>query len=60
MLFRSLGVAFFAAYQAGQFKSLNEITRKWKKDAMFKPKISKKMRLNLLKGWEQAIKKTLA
>ena len=56
----ALGVAFFAAYQAGQFKSLNEITRKWKKDAMFKPKISKKMRSNLLKGWEQAIKKTLA
>ena len=56
----ALGVAFFAAYQAGQFKSLNEITRKWKKDAMFKPKISKKMRSNLLKGWGQAIKKTLA
>ena len=56
----ALGVAFFAAYQAGEFKSLNEITRKWKKDAMFKPKISKKMRLNLLKGWEQAIRKTLA
>jgi len=56
----ALGVAFFAAYQAGEFKSLNEITRKWKKDAMFKPKISKKMRVNLLKGWEQAIRKTLA
>ena len=56
----ALGVAFFAAYQAGEFKSLNEITSKWKKDAMFKPKISKKMRINLLKGWEQAIRKTLA
>ena len=56
----ALGVAFFAAYQAGEFKSLNEITSKWKKDAMFKPKISKKMRVNLLKGWEQAIRKTLA
>ena len=56
----SLGVAFFAAYQIGEFKSLNEITRKWKKDAMFKPKISKKLRVNLLKGWQQAIRKTLA
>ena len=56
----ALGVAFFAAYQAGEFKSLNEITSKWKKDAMFKPKINKKMRVNLLKGWEQAIRKTLA
>ena len=56
----ALGVAFFAAYQIGEFKSLNEITRKWKKDAMFKPKISKKLRVNLLKGWQQAIRKTLA
>ena len=56
----ALGVAFFAAYQVGEFKSLDEITRKWKKDAMFKPKISKKLRVNLLKGWQQAIKKTLA
>ena len=56
----ALGVAFFAAYQIGEFKSLNEITRKWNKDAMFKPKISKKLRVNLLKGWQQAIRKTLA
>ena len=56
----ALGVAFFAAYQVGEFKSLDEITKKWKKDAMFKPKISKKLRVNLLKGWQQAIKKTLA
>ena len=58
--YTALGVAFFAAYQIGEFKSLNEITRKWKKDAMFKPKISKKLRVNLLKGWQQAIRKTLA
>jgi len=56
----ALGAAFFAAYQIGEFKSLDEITRKWKKDAMFKPKISKKLRVNLLKGWQQAIRKTLA
>ena len=56
----ALGVAFFAAYQIGEFKSLNEITIKWKKDAMFTPKISKKLRVNLLKGWQQAIRKTLA
>ena len=56
----ALGVAFFAAYQVGEFKSLDEISRKWKKDAMFKPKFSKKLRVNLLKGWQQAIRKTLA
>ena len=56
----ALGAAFFAAYQVGEFKSLNEIKYKWKKDAIFKPKISKKLRNNLLQGWKQAIRKTLA
>ena len=35
----SLGVAFFAGYQAGVFKSLNEIKYKWKKNMIFTPKI---------------------
>jgi glycerol kinase len=56
----ALGAAFFAAYQVGEFKSLNEIKNKWKKNAIFKPKISKKLRNNLLQGWQQAIRKTLA
>jgi glycerol kinase len=56
----ALGVAFFAGYQIGEFKSLNEIKYKWKKDAIFIPKINKKLRNNLLKGWQQAIRKTLA
>jgi glycerol kinase len=56
----ALGVAFFAGYQAGEFKSLNEIKNKWKKEAIFVPKINKKLRNNLLKGWQQAIRKTLA
>ena len=56
----ALGVAFFAGYQSGEFKSLNEIKNKWKKEAIFVPKINKKLRNNLLKGWQQAIRKTLA
>jgi glycerol kinase len=56
----ALGVAFFAGYQAGEFKSLEEIKNKWKKDAIFTPKIKKNLRINLLKGWQQAIRKTLA
>ena len=56
----ALGVAFFAGYQVGEFKSLNEIKYKWKKNAIFKPKISQKIRNNLLHGWQQAIRKTLA
>jgi glycerol kinase len=56
----ALGAAFFAGYQAGEFKSLEEIKNKWKKDAIFTPKIKKNLRTNLLKGWQQAIRKTLA
>ena len=56
----ALGVAFLAGYQLGEFKSLNEIKNKWKKDSMFTPKKKKKQRNNLLQGWQQAIKKTLA
>ena len=56
----ALGVAFLAGYQLGEFKSLNEIKNKWKKDAMFTAKMDKKLRNNLLQGWQQAIRKTLA
>jgi len=56
----ALGVAYFAGYQAGEFKSLEEIKNKWKKDAIFSPKISQKQRNYLLQGWRQAIRKTLA
>jgi len=56
----ALGVAFFAGYQIGEFKSLEEIKNKWKKDAVFFPKISQKQRNYLLQGWRQAIRKTLA
>jgi len=56
----ALGAAFFAGLQSGEFKTLNEIKYKWKKDMIFTPKINKKLRNNLLQGWQQAIRKTLA
>ena len=56
----ALGVALLAGYQIGEFKSLNEIQVMWKKDRVFSPKLSKSLRNNLLQGWKQAIRKTLA
>ena len=55
----ALGVAVFAGYKSGVFKSLKEITSLWKKDRDFKPKISKANRNYLIKGWNLAIKRTL-
>ena len=56
----ALGAALLAGYQIGEFKSLNEIHIKWKKDRIFSPKLNKSLRNNLLQGWKQAIRKTLA
>ena len=56
----ALGVALFAGYQIGEFKSLNQIKLIWKKDRVFSPKLNKSLRNNLLQGWKLAIRKTLA
>ena len=55
----ALGVALFAGYQIGIFKSLDQIKRKWKKDKTFKPKLSSTMRKKLLNGWKLSVEKTL-
>ena len=56
----ALGAAFFAAYQIGEFNSLNEIKNLWRKDRVFSSKIDNSLRKKLLQGWKLAIKKTLA
>ena len=55
----ALGAAFVAGLQIGVFKSLNDISKKWKLNRKFVPKIKSSNRINLLKGWSQAIKRTL-
>ena len=55
----ALGVAFFAGYQIGEFKSLNQIKSKWKKDKTFIPKLNNLDRNKLLNGWKLAVKRTL-
>ena len=56
----ALGVALFAGYQVGEFKSLNQIKKIWQKDKAFSPKIKNSLRSQLLQGWKLAIRKTLA
>lgn len=55
----ALGVAFMAGLKIGVYKSLSDISNYWKIDKKFTPKISKSNRIKLLKGWQQAIRKTL-
>jgi len=55
----ALGAAFMAGLQIGVFKSLNDISKRWKLNRKFIPKIKSSERLKLLNGWSQAIRKTL-
>ena len=55
----ALGVALFAGYQIGVFKSIDQIKKIWKKDKIFKPKLSNIDRNKLLNGWKLSVKKTL-
>ena len=55
----ALGAALIAGYQIGLYSSIHSISKKWKIDRKFTPKIKKKRRIELLKGWKQAIKRTL-
>ena len=56
----ALGVAFVAGLKIGVYKSLNQISKNWKIDKKFKPKIKKSERTKLLNGWTKAIKRTLS
>jgi glycerol kinase len=55
----ALGAAFMAGLKIGVYKSLKDISKKWKIDRTFLPKMKSKNRKELLKGWSQAIRKTL-
>jgi len=55
----ALGAAFMAGLKIGVYKSLPDISKRWKLEKTFSPNINKSSRIKLLKGWEQAIKKTL-
>ena len=55
----ALGAAFMAGLYIGEFNSIKSISKIWKIDKRFNPNINKLSRIKLLKGWEQAIKRTL-
>ena len=55
----ALGAAFMAGLQIGVFKTLNDISKRWKSNRKFIPKMKSSERLNLLKGLSQAIRRTL-
>jgi glycerol kinase len=55
----ALGAAFMAGLKIGVYKSLKDISKNWKVDKKFFPKIKNTQRKKLLNGWSKAIKKAL-
>ena len=55
----ALGAALMAGLKIGIYKSLDQISKKWKIGKKFTPKIAKAKRLELIKGWNKAVEKTL-
>ena len=55
----ALGAAFMAGLKIGVYKSLKDVSKNWKIDKKFYSKMNKVNRAKLLKGWKQAITKTL-
>ena len=55
----ALGAAFMAGLKIGVYKSLKEIAKQWSLDKKFLPKVNRKFRKKVLKGWNNAIKRTL-
>ena len=55
----ALGAAFMAGLKIGVYKSLHDISKKWKIDKSFNSRINDEKRLKLLNGWYKAVRKTL-
>ncbi len=51
----ALGAASLAGLQAGVYQSLDDLTRHWRLDRRFQPRLGKPERDRLLRGWEKAV-----
>jgi len=55
----ALGAAYMAGLYLGEYQSLSDISKKWKANRKFKPRMKKNLRTNLLNGWNNVVRKTL-
>ena len=55
----SLGAAYFAGLATGYWKDLDDVRDNWQMDRTFSPVMEDSERRALLKGWENAVRRTL-
>jgi glycerol kinase len=51
----ALGAACLAGIAAGFWKDTGEVKNRWKRDAVFKPRMDAQERENLIAGWHKAV-----
>ena len=56
----ALGAAWLAGMQAGVWPSQRQFAKAWSREATFKPKMDQKTRRAKIKGWDDAIQRTLS
>ncbi len=56
----ALGAAYMAALGTGVYKSLDELTSKWKLYCRYEPKMSEDQRESLLHDWRRAVERSKA
>jgi glycerol kinase len=51
----ALGAAYLAGLQAGLFKSVEDIAKRWQRDRLFEPRMKADQREALYAGWRAAV-----
>ena len=56
----ALGAAYLAGLAVGYWKNIEEIQKQWQVDKTFKPTMDDQKRIDLVNGWQRAIKGAIA
>lgn len=56
----SLGAAYLAGLATGYWESIDDVIENWQVDKVFEPSISDEERTNLIRGWNRAVRATIA
>ena len=55
----ALGISFLAGLGVGVYRNLDDVTKIWKRDKRFTPKMKNSIRKKSIAGWKKAIERTL-
>lgn len=56
----ALGAAYLAGLAVGYWKDIDDISHQWQIDKIFSPSINEERKNELIKGWQRAVKATVA